>query len=213
VPASPRYPYPFYERREVVELVPPADRLLDVGCGRGGFGYAVRAAALPIRELWGIEPSPEAAAEAESHFDRVITGTYPEDLTGDAGRFDVVVFNDVLEHMTDPWAVLEHTRELVLAESGVVIASLPNIRFWPILWDLAVRGHWTYTETGTLDRTDLRFFTLNGMLNLFTSSGFEVQSITPGYAVGDGGFRDRRYRLLPSELRTLQYLIVARQRG
>jgi len=213
VPASSGYPYPFHERREVVKLVPHADRLLDVGCGRGGFGFAVRTAAAPVRELWGIEPSPEAAAEAQSHFDRVITGTYPDDLTEDAGMFDVAVFNDVLEHMVDPWSVLEHTRESVLTEGGTVIASLPNIRFWPTLWDLVVRGRWTYTESGTLDRTHLRFFTRHEMRSLFTTTGYEVQSITPGYALGSGGLRDRRYRLLPSELRTLQYLIVARRRS
>jgi 2-polyprenyl-3-methyl-5-hydroxy-6-metoxy-1,4-benzoquinol methylase len=213
VSASPRYPYPFYERPEVAALVPPADRLLDVGCGRGGFGYALRAASVPVRELWGIEPSPEAAADAEHHFDRVIIGSYPDCLTEDAGRFDVVVFNDVLEHMLDPWSALEYTRDSVLTERGIVIASLPNIRFWPILWDLVVGGSWRYTETGTLDRTHLRFFTRSEMLNLFTTSGFEAESITAGYRLGNGGFRDRRYRLLPSELRTLQYLIVARRRG
>ncbi len=211
--ASPRYPYPFHERREVVELVPPASRLLDVGCGRGGFGHAVRAAHAPVGELWGIEPSPEAAAEAENHFDRVIRGSYPNDLTEGVGKFDVVVFNDVLEHMVDPWAALERTRERVLSDDGVVIASLPNIRYWPVLWDLVVRGSWTYTDTGTLDRTHLRFFTRTEMLDLFATSGFEVQSVTAGYSLGNGGLRDRRYRLLPSELRTLQYLLVARRRG
>jgi len=213
VPASTGYPYPFHERREVVGLVPPADRLLDVGCGRGGFGYAVREAAVRVRELWGIEPSPDAAAEAQRHFDRVITGMYPGDLPEDTGKFDVVVFNDVLEHMVDPWSVLEHTRESVLAESGTVLASLPNIRFWPALWDLVVHGHWTYTNTGTLDRTHLRFFTRHEMINLFTTTGYEVKSITAGYTLGHGGLRDRRYRLMPSELRTLQYLITARRRG
>lgn len=189
--------------------MPDGERLLDVGCGRGGFGYAVRAAGRPIRELWGIESSPEAAAEADEHFDRVIVGTYPEDLPEGTGTFDVVVFNDVLEHMIDPWAALRHTAESVLSAHGVVIASVPNIRFWPTLWDLAIRGRWSYSETGTLDRTHLRFFTRSEMVNLFTTSGLEVQSVTPGYVLGHGGLRDRRYRLLPSDLRTLQYLIVA----
>jgi 2-polyprenyl-3-methyl-5-hydroxy-6-metoxy-1,4-benzoquinol methylase len=211
--ASPGYKYPFHERPEVVKLVPAGERLLDVGCGRGGFGYAVRAAGLSIRELWGIEPSPEAAAEAHHHFDRVITGTYPDGLSADSGLFDIVVFNDVLEHMVDPWSVLEHTYTSVLAEDGVVIASLPNIRYWPVLWDLMVRGRWTYTDTGTLDRTHLRFFTRSAMLELFEKTGFDVESVTAGYAIGNGGLRDRRYRLLPAELRTLQYLVVARRRA
>jgi len=203
------HPYPFLERPEVVALIPPARRLLDVGCGRGGFGFALRRGSRRVDELWGIEPHPEAAEEAKTHFDHVITGMYPDDLPAEE-RFDVVVFNDVLEHMPDPWGALESTRGILTPE-GRVVASIPNIRYWPILWDLVVRGRWTYTDTGTLDRTHLRFFTRGSALALFRDAGYDVERVERGYRLEQHGGRfNRRFLLLPSELRTLQFLIVAR---
>lgn len=202
------HPYPYLERPEVVALVPVADRLLDVGCGRGGFGSALRRAGR-VRDLWGIEPHPDAADEAKAHFDHVITGTYPDDLP-DGERFDVVVFNDVLEHMIDPGRALERTRQ-ILTPDGRVLVSIPTIRYWPVLWDLVVRGRWTYTETGTLDRTHLRFFTRASAIALLETAGYQVERIERGdYRLEHAGRFNLRFRLLPEEMRTLQYLLLAR---
>lgn len=207
---SDKHPYPFLERPEVVALVPEAQRLLDVGCGRGGFGSRLRQTGRVV-ELWGIEPHPEAAEEARVHFDRVITGVYPDDLPAEE-RFDVVVFNDVLEHMLDPWDVLSRTRRN-LQPDGRVIASIPNVRYWPVLWDLVVRGRWTYTETGTLDQSHLRFFTRASAVELFRRAGFEIERVERGYKLERAGRRSRKYAALPEEMRTLQYLFVARAVG
>jgi len=40
-------------------------------------------------------------------------------------KFDVAVFGDVLEHLRDPWKVLEETQ--LLKSEGYVVASIPNI--------------------------------------------------------------------------------------
>ena len=51
--------YPFSERREMLAFVPPAARsVLDVGCGPGGFGQALRQDD-PTREVWGVEVDEE----------------------------------------------------------------------------------------------------------------------------------------------------------
>jgi SAM-dependent methyltransferase len=202
------HPYPFDERPEVVRLIPEVQRLLDIGCSRGGFAAALRRIPGRVGELWGIEPNPGAAEQAREHFDHVITGLYPNDLPS-TEPFDAVVFNDVLEHMVDPWATLAFTRE-ILAPRGLVVASIPNVRYWEVLWDLVVHDRWTYTETGSLDKTHLRFFTRSSACELLTTSGYEIERVEPGWQLGRGRRLDWRYLALPAEMRTLQYLIVAR---
>lgn len=205
---DPEHPYPFNERPDVVRLIPEVQRLLEVGCSRGGFAAALRRIPGRVGELWGIEPHAGAAEEARKHFDHVITGLYPDDLPA-TEPFDVIVFNDVLEHMVDPWATLTFTRR-ILIPGGLVVASIPNVRYWEVIWDLIVHGRWTYTETGPLDRTHVRFFTRSSACELLTTSGYEIERVERGWQLGWGRRLDRRYLALPSEMRTLQYLIVAR---
>jgi SAM-dependent methyltransferase len=71
--------------------------------------------------------------------------------------FDLIVFSDLLEHMSDPLAVLAGHYPL-LADGGRILISLPNVAIWNVRLGL-LAGRFDYTDTGTLDRTHLRFFT------------------------------------------------------
>lgn len=176
--------YPFSERREMLAFVPPAARsVLDVGCGPGGFGQSLRQDD-PSRELWAVEVDEAVAAGAARFYDRVVVGTFPDALAGAGKKFDCVVFNDVLEHTVDPWAVLRSTVAL-LAPGGVVVASIPNVRNVSVVLDLVVRGNWTYRDIGILDRTHLRFFTSRSIRALFADSGFAVETMRGINPVGE----------------------------
>lgn len=200
-------PYGFGTRPDMVPFVPPRGRLLDVGCASGGFAWALRQAGF-AGELWGLEPTKAAAVEAQDQFDHVIHGLFPED--GPSGeRFDTIVFNDVLEHLVDPWEALRATPQF-LAPGGVVVASIPNIRYWPVLKELVLRGQWTYTDSGTLDRTHLRFFTRATVAELFESSGFRVEQVAPTNVLRAKRWRARYVNRLPVDMRALQYAVVAR---
>jgi 2-polyprenyl-3-methyl-5-hydroxy-6-metoxy-1,4-benzoquinol methylase len=200
---------PFLERAEVLALVPDGARtILDVGCSRGGFGHALRTADA-TRVLWGVEADTEAAAAAEPHYDELIVGLFPEALAGREQQFDCVVFNDVLEHIADPWAALRAARAR-LRPGGTVVASIPNVRFLPVLFKLVVRGEWTYTDTGVLDRGHLRFFTRRSMVELFRSCGFAVDRVR---GVNPLTGSRRWTRLLPGSVQDtlyLQFVVVAR---
>jgi 2-polyprenyl-3-methyl-5-hydroxy-6-metoxy-1,4-benzoquinol methylase len=156
--------------------VPLAARsVLDVGCLAGGFGQMLKMRRASI-EVWGIEADPAAAEAARSRLDHVIEGAYPD--AAPARRFDCVVFNDVLEHLADPWAALEHAKSL-LSPGGVVVASIPNVRYYRVSWSLLTRGKWEYGDGGVLDRTHLRFFTRQTVEELFRSCGYELRELVP----------------------------------
>ena len=72
----------------------------------------------------------------------------------------------------------------LLSPTGVVVASIPNVRTIAVVLDLVVRGNWTYRDLGVLDRTHLRFFTARSIRSLFADSGFSVERMEGINAVG-----------------------------
>lgn len=71
-------------------------RMLDVGCAHGWFLQAAQ----PHFEVTGIEPDAQIAGIALEKGFPVRRGFFPDVLRADE-RFDVIVFNDVLEHIPD----------------------------------------------------------------------------------------------------------------
>ncbi|MGZ8318760.1 MAG: class I SAM-dependent methyltransferase [Telluria sp.] len=81
--------------------VPGPKRLLDVGSAHGWF---LEAAADQF-EVLGVEPDDTLARHSLSRGLPVRTGYFPDALTADE-TFDVIVFNDVIEHIPDVGAAL-----------------------------------------------------------------------------------------------------------
>lgn len=157
----------------VLSLVPPGARVLEFGCATG-YMSAELSSRLGCT-VTGIELSAEAAEEARQHCARVIVGDAEQlDLHALLGeeRFEVILFADVLEHLRDPWALLVRVRSL-LAEGGSVIASIPNVAHGSVRVAL-FHGEWRYRPLGLLDDTHLRFFTRDGVQDLFERGGFFV---------------------------------------
>ena len=171
-----RFDYPHAARKEMLAFLPKdSRRVLDVGCNTGAFGEAVKLAR-PGTEVWGIEPDAGAAERATAHLDRVMVGFFGPSLPLPESHFDVISFNDVLEHMPDPWAALNHAAPL-LAPGGVVLASLPNLLHLDTIWPLVHDRDFRYEPCGVRDRTHLRFFTRTSALRMFDECGYEVLSV------------------------------------
>jgi SAM-dependent methyltransferase len=163
------------ERREMLELFPAQSRrVLDVGCGSGVFGQALKKKF--GCEIWGVEPDLKSCEKAATRLDRAIHGCFDDKLELPPGYFDCIFFNDVLEHMVDPAAALRRAQKFLVLE-GKIVASIPNIAHFPTVWRLVFRGQWEYTERGILDRTHLRFFTRQSIRQLFEETGFLVKTI------------------------------------
>ena len=163
-------------RQEMLAFIPlTAKRVLEVGCGSGSFAAYLKSQRSV--EVVAIEAHPAAAEAARPRVDRLINANIEEAAPQLAGeQFDCVVFNDVLEHLVDPWAALSQIRPL-LSDAGQVVASIPNMRYFPVLKELVLRGQWEYQQQGVLDRTHLRFFTTHSMRQLFASTGFTIQTL------------------------------------
>lgn len=200
-------------REEMLAFVPSnIARALDVGCGAGGFGAMVKERT--GAEVWGIEANEEVAKESKKWLDRVLIGDATEQLRELPARtFDAIFFNDILEHLVWPDEALRRAREL-LTNDGVVIASIPNIRYFKALKQILFKRDFPWDDEGVFDRTHLRFFTKKSMIRLFEDSGFQVKRIE-GINAAQGTKLAIALVLtfgLFSDARFLQYAVVARPR-
>ena len=168
-----------YYKKSRSEMLPflPADigRLIDIGCGEGLFGEAVKAR-FPGSVVWGIEPVAAAARKAAARSDRVIHAPLEDAPALPAAYFDAVTMNDVLEHMTWPEPALTMARR-ILKPRGTLVLSLPNIAHYRIVHDLVFRNDWEYRDFGVLDRTHFRFYTAKSATRLLKLNGFTVERI------------------------------------
>jgi methionine biosynthesis protein MetW len=169
-----------YEAHNVIAgLIPIGSRVLEVGCGTGILGEVLRN--LGSCHYEGIEPSEARANMARSKGLSIHNIYLDESTIHEFDEFDVIVLADVIEHLDAPHRLLSLVREIMHSKS-IVIVSVPNIAHWSVRLNL-LAGRFQYTETGILDSTHLRWFTIQTLIKYLRSIGFSPSAIryTSGY--------------------------------
>lgn len=108
------------------------DRLQEIGPLQGkhilevgsAWGWFLEAAERRGAKARGIEPERSNAELARSRGCDVEIGFFPGDLRG-RGRYDIIVFNDVFEHLPHPSRVVAETENL-LSPEGLLVLNLPS---------------------------------------------------------------------------------------
>lgn len=171
-----------FDRPDVLQLVPEsARRILDIGCGGGRLG-----AALKRRQdcrVEGIELDTLVSETAAGRLDAVHAGNVETDeFEFEEGEFDCVICADVLEHLREPLDVLRKIRRW-LTPDGCLVTSIPNVRNHTVVQSL-LAGNWTYESAGLLDADHVRFFTRREMEKLLFRAGFQPEELR--MVPGDG---------------------------
>jgi 2-polyprenyl-3-methyl-5-hydroxy-6-metoxy-1,4-benzoquinol methylase len=139
--------------RDLLALVPPGGRLLEVGCACGFLLVAAREKGFEVR---GVEMSVWASDYARRAFGLEVTTGRLETLDLPAAGCDVVVLADVIEHLPDPRDTVRRVRELLrpggrllvlTPDIGSAAARLAGRRWWGLLDD-----HYFYFSRRTLRR-------------------------------------------------------------
>lgn len=149
--------------------------VLDVGCWNGTLGRTL------IRECGaivdGIERDADQAVTARANGYRVVDVADLDREMPDAGgrSYDFILFGDVLEHLVhSSTALADISRRL--KPGGSVLVSLPNIAFVGNRLS-HLFGRWNYGDYGILDRTHLRFFTKQTMIELLEGVDLHVMRV------------------------------------
>ena len=165
--------------KKMLCLIEEDKRVIDFGCATGNFARLLCERGC---EVTGVELNSKAANVAQKYCKEVIVADldfislnehFSEQISDE--KFDVAIFGDVLEHLRNPWKVLEETRKL-LKPQGYVIASIPNIAHGAIRLAL-LQGNFQYQPLGILDNTHLRFFTRKTVEHLFEDTGYLIDAI------------------------------------
>lgn len=202
--------YHTQNRSEMKKYVPEtASKILEVGCGEGTFLSSLKSEG---RELWGLELDSEAGNKARQKVDKVMIGNVL-DLISEIpdSFFDCIVLNDIIEHLADPFSFLLKIKTK-LSKDGVLVCSIPNVRYLPNLFNLLIKKDWTYVSEGILDRTHLRFFTQNSIFKMFNDLDYSVSVIE-----GINGIESWKFKIINvlflgflSDTKFIQFACVAK---
>jgi glycosyltransferase involved in cell wall biosynthesis len=126
--------------------------VMDLGCGFGTYiGFDL--------DIAGVKSLRERGFEAYET-DLLEDSSIEETLAGYLGDRILagVVMLDVLEHLTNPSAVLGRMRALLSTRPPVpLVLSVPNVTHFELAAKL-LQGRWDVTEVGLLDDTHVSFF-------------------------------------------------------
>jgi SAM-dependent methyltransferase len=179
-------------------------RLLDVGCATGTL---LELARLRGWQVHGVDVSVYASKVARDYYALdVITGELVE-AAYPAESFDVVVMDDLIEHVADPSALVREGRR-VLKTGGLLTLNTPNRAG---VWHRVMGRHWFHYKQ--VEHT--YFFSPPVIAGLLSRHGFEVLNVRASSKIIDMNYAFGRLRYYSSKLsrflaQTIGRLAIAR---
>jgi SAM-dependent methyltransferase len=174
---------------------PPHGVLVDLGCDDGGHTLEFAAAAR-ARQVCGVDVVEERAAAARERGIDVTLGDLNEQFPYDGARFDVVVSNQVIEHLADTDNFVREVHR-ILCPGGLAVVSTENLASWHNV--LALLLGWQPFSLSNVSGTRLglgnplaaqrgdapalrswehvRVFAYRGLKELFEAHGFTVENV------------------------------------
>ncbi|HUO84180.1 MAG TPA: class I SAM-dependent methyltransferase [Thermoanaerobaculia bacterium] len=144
-------------------------RLVDVGAAGGELGENARSL---FDKGLALEYDRRNLPSLRRRFDAAAIVNLEE--IDSLPRAGTIVLADVIEHLREPGRMLRLARTAIEPD-GLLFVSVPNVA------NLAIRasllfGSFRYGDRGILDRTHLRFYTLDTVREEVRQSGFEIVS-------------------------------------
>lgn len=168
------------ECKQLQEWVGMDKRILEVGCHTADLGRLLKDNG---NYVVGVDYNAEAIEEAKQHIQEayIINLETETSKIDNLGMFDVIICNQVFEHLRNSEAVVAKLMKC-LNPNGIFIIGLPNIcnakdRF-NITW-----GQWKYTQIGVMDSTHVRFFSYYSALDFIKNAGLKVDDYHSSWQV------------------------------
>ena len=137
-------------------------RILDVGCGVGYIGRALKE--IKDCDVEGIDIDKAALEIAAKYYNQVTEmkiGNQSDPafaaFVKNKKTYDCIICGDIIEHLPDPGYIVSVLAKK-LTPGGKMFISVPNIAHIDVIANL-IDERFNYAETGILDNTHLRFWT------------------------------------------------------
>ncbi len=158
---------------KILDLIPSGSKVLDVGTGNGILARLLKKVRKNVI-IDGVEPNQYAAKLAKRHYQNFYNCYFQDAADKVRGKkYDFIVLADVIEHLADP---LEFIKEVgrVMSKNTKILISVPNVAFGAIRLDL-LNGNFRYVDSGIIEKTHLRFFTIETIKELVAESGLYTE--------------------------------------
>lgn len=150
-------------------------KVLDIGAGNGIFAKYLMENHFECC-IDGIEPSKYASQLAKQYYRKFYIGEAQEFYKEiKSEEYDYIILADVIEHMQNPLNLLKELRAIIPYQCKIIL-SLPNVAFGAVRFSL-MNGIFDYSDSGILENTHLRFFTLKTIESLVENSEFYIEKI------------------------------------
>lgn len=194
---------PYSTHQFVINRIKSQKKILELGCATG---YISKELIKKKNIVWGVDSDVNYLKKAG----KICNKTFLFDIEKIAELkdlphkyFDYILLMDVLEHTRNPEAILRQLKKWV-KKNGEIIISLPNIANISTRLSL-FSGSFSYTETGILDKTHLKFFTLQSFSELLLQNGLKLKHIEHNADLGIIPIIGRALKHIPIHI---QYLIT-----
>jgi 2-polyprenyl-3-methyl-5-hydroxy-6-metoxy-1,4-benzoquinol methylase len=158
----------FEKRLDIIEGYVKKGRLLDVGCAIGTFSNVARRRGW---EVTGIDINEGSARYCKEKLGLdVVAGSF-DDMDFPHDSFDVVLMNDLLEHVPSPTETLEKARSLI-KKGGFIFIVTPKIDSFMAR---VSRSRWLHLKPNE----HLFYFSKDTIKKLLEKTGFSVVEIKP----------------------------------
>ena len=159
--------------------LPASPRVLDVGCGIGDLGVLLQRVLPAGAVMVSLEPMAERAAIARAKGLDVKADTVREFAAraANTASWDVVIMDNLLEHLLEPADAIAAAREL-LAPGGALVVGVPNVneirRFLPRQRRLSGKQYSMWTPA-----QHINYFSVGTLRKLLALRGFTSEFLQP----------------------------------
>lgn len=193
--------------RKILDILPhdPSLRLLDVGCDDGAWTAALAARmGVPPGQVAGIEIVDERREQAQARGFDVRVGDIEDAWPFEAGSFDVIHANQVIEHVKRLDHFVDECKR-VLRPGGLAVICTENLASWHNVAAL-VLGYQPFSVTNISGRGNvgnplalheessfeswqhIHVMSLDALRDVFLRGGFEIEQVfASGYYPAWGG--------------------------
>jgi 2-polyprenyl-3-methyl-5-hydroxy-6-metoxy-1,4-benzoquinol methylase len=179
--------YKVKQRQDLLDLLPKNrdfKSIIEFGCADGtNLIYFSEKLNIKLREISGVD----ICSSIDNHYQEFnFYHQSAEDfLENNNNFFDLILLSDVLEHIYNPWKMLNKIKSR-LNPNGCILISLPNLQNLNYL-KAVNSGEFNYAASGLFDETHIRFFSLKSLKYYLEELDYKIisTSFRPDYSLSE----------------------------